>query len=518
MHISLRGMGIAGVFICVSGCGTFYNASNDSAAKAASRAVSDAGLATALDSEREALVKQQTERLALVARVELAARDALIAAIVDGTTPQSSWGLLQKLAADRISKIAGKNAEANTPVLDPARCKLLGPMDSNTAFGRTLRLVNDRLQAESANATTYRSQLALRLSQLNHSTELTCSQPPVLPPEIQGDSRVAPLSSAYQQSCARVAELQTCAVSAFAKNSNIGQIQDQLVQISVTKGEIAVEVKSQRDVYTKLLRDADAAKPREGAAEELAKKLREVLDRLDKLSVPGSLSLKDDVLKRVNDEGRAAALEEKQAVLDGYLQALAGIQSDKASNDQHRVFLISSLINRVTSKTIPTAGILMEAEFTRHQLATTKARLARAEQAEQLYRRQRDHLMEELIWMNESLAHVRAAPKCTAQPLFVSLNSGLANGCSLTASRALLAFSAGWTGGRVQAEQDKYRLIDLNEQASLEESAVALAQTDAVIKTAVGQIAAVHANGIRPEHLAALAQALSLPAIAIRVK
>lgn len=88
----------------------------------------------------------------------------------------------------------------------------------------------------------------------------------------------------------------------------------------------------------------------------------------------------------------------------------------------------------------------------------------------------------------------------------------------MPASKALLSYASAWTLGRVPAKQVDYLLIDQDEQAALDESEVALRQTNSVIKAAMAQIVALNAAGLKPEDFSNLWQALSLTAIALRVK
>lgn len=129
-------------------------------------------------------------------------------------------------------------------------------------------------------------------------------------------------------------------------------------------------------------------------------------------------------------------------------------------------------------------------------------------------------LTAELDYLMQAQAHLKeAARHCDlAKPYFNSIARGSGSPCSNLASRALLAFAASWTAGRLPATQADYRLIEQDELAALDESEAALQQSESVLKAIFAQIAKLNAAGIKPEDIAGLWQAAAATVIAIRVK
>lgn len=207
--------------------------------------------------------------------------------------------------------------------------------------------------------------------------------------------------------------------------------------------------------------------------------------------------------------------------MDSYLLALKGTAAADASLPVHRTQLVSTLVNRSTTKPPPpTVGIMMQADFYRQQIGAAQQRSVRSDEAIGIMQRRRDALVAELSYLQETLRYLDEAKlRCDLNsPFFNSLASGSMKPCSNAAARALMAFTASWTLGRTPAEQASYRLIDQDELAALDESETALRQSEAVLRVAFDEVAKRHAAGIKAEDIASLWQALGITAIAVRVK
>ncbi|WP_374586485.1 hypothetical protein [Pseudoduganella sp.] len=490
----------------LAGCGTLHNAGNDRMAQGASKAFADAGIGKALEAERAALVKNQAERQALVKRSQLALRDASLALMVDGASVSSTWGSLESLAEQRIREIAG-SAEVKLG----AECGALSVARAN-------------LESSAANVQQRRSQLAIMTSAIQDAPEFSCArQPSVLPPHLAADPGLSAMVRSYDDLCAAALKATQCISGLSAGDSGLlAAKRKELAEIAQARESIATEVSNRRAQYKAALAAADKQAATPGAAAQLAADLAQALEGLEKVQAKVASVKANPVLSRLAEAGRLAALNEKKELLDGYIAALSGQGQGKgeSSQAQHRVLLVAQLVNRASGKPAPpTAGILMEAELARQQAAAAQKRIERAAESERILRKQRDYLLDELGFLLDARASLAAAkPACTGKPLYVALNSGTANACSMHAAKALLSFSAAWTAGRVPTEQGDYLLLDQLELAALDESEAALLQTEAAVKAAMVQIVALHAGGIKPEDIAALAQALSLPVIAARVK
>lgn len=496
---------LAGV---LSGCGSLYNAANDRAAQAAGKAYDLAGLGQALDAERAALAQQQAERHELVIRSQLALRDRALVLILDEPNAALSWNRLEQQLTARIGSIAG-SAEG---VLDHRHCPMVAP---GQTLNHRLGLAHTSLQQEAGSMQAARSNLAIALATHTTPPALSCEQAGALRIDPEATEAVL-LADHYRGACERLNKAKACIASAFSGGA-LQTLTQTLSGLTEAKAVMAADVGTRRHAYTQLLNAADSGAP-PGNPAQLAARLTDALDALENTGSLTVAKLPHPLLARLGESGRLAALKEKRALLDAHVQALAGVAAPGASRSAHRLALVASLLDKAGAHGAPTAGILMEAEFVRQQIGAIEARIERAAQAEQIIRRQQDHLLAELGWLLDARGALATAPRdCKAKPLQASLSAS-SPACAGAVSKALVAFSAAWTAGRIPVEQDDYRLMDLAEQAALEESATALAQTDAVIRTALGQIAALHASGIKPEDIAALAQALSLPAIAVRLK
>lgn len=511
MRKTVRQVGACLLAGVLSGCGSLYNAANDRAAHSAGKAYDLAGLGQALDAERAALAQQQTERHALVIRSQLALRDRALVLILDEPRAALSWNRLEQQLSARIASIAG-SAEG---VLDQQHCPMVAPPAPGQTLDHRLRLAHTSLQQEADSMQAARSNLAMALATHTTPPALSCEQAGALRIDPQA-TEAALLADHYRGACERLNKAKACIASAFSGGA-LQTLTRTLSGLTEAKAVMAADVGTRRHAYTQLLNAADSGAP-PGNPAQLAARLTDALDALENTASLTVAKLPQPLLARLGESGRLAALKEKRALLDAHIQALAGVGAPGASRSAHRLALVASLLDKAGAQGAPTAGILMEAEFVRQQIGAVEARMQRAAQAEQIIRRQQDHLLAELGWLLDARGALATAPRdCRDKPLQASLSASSA-ACASAVSKALVAFSAAWTAGRIPVEQDDYRLIDLGEQAALEESATALAQTDAVIRTALGQIAALHASGIKPEDIAALAQALSLPAIAARLK
>ena len=506
----------------LAGCETLYNAKNDKTAQDASKAFDDAGIGKALETERSVLIKNQAERQALVSRSQLAIRDESIVRLLDGTTVKSTWDTLQSMTDERITKIAGgADIKLGPKCFSGAKPTDKSGESNNTTVAAQLHNARFNLASALENAEQKKSQIAVLMAGIEDPVELSCSRSTVLPAHLQGNSELAGMVTLYDSECATANEITSCFADLSSKQKGLIFEKNQTInEIEKYKAQIATEVSAARRHYKDLFNQADNSKPMPGAAKQLADNLEAALADLGKAQEKVKPVQSIPVLSTLAEPGKLAALTEKEKVLDAYINALSGKGVKNETVGQHRVLLVSKLVNKISGRPAPpTAGILMEAEFTRQQIAAAQTRTERAAEAERILRNQLGYLLDELEFLLESQANLtQATPKCRGMSIYTALDSGTSNPCSLLASKALLSFAAAWTAGRVPVEQGDYLLIDQTELAALDASEAALTQTEGVVRTAVTQIAALHASGIKPEHLAALVQAISLPAIAVRVK
>ncbi|KAB0331042.1 hypothetical protein LSO07_04595 [Janthinobacterium sp. PLB04] len=533
MRLAIRGIGSIVLLTSLTGCAAFYNVKDDKTAQGASKAFNDAEIGKALVAERVALVKNQAVRQGIVSRAQIALRDARLAQMIDATTADDSWGYLASETLERIALISGKIdfkkpaecspevKEGESKVKKPKKAdkKQLNKSEMVVQLGLARRV----LETTSANTNGARSTIAVKFAEMTDAPALTCikGKPVEVPEFLKNDGVTGPLIERFNTECAAAVRAAECVANWSTGSSGLlFDVNAQLDAIDNAKLVVAADVNNKRRQYKNLL--ASVPEPLPGAAEKWANKLEAALKDLDKIPFSSSNETVNNnpVLERIAETGRLTALQEKQELLEAYIEALKGQTSSTPSIGEHRVALVANLVNRATGQpNPPTAGILMEAEFTRQQLAAAEKRIERAAQTEAILRNQRNHYLDELEFLLDSQASVKAAtPDCTEAPLFASISSGVKNRCSTHASSAALSFAAAITAGRIPAEQSEYLIIDQVELAALDESEAALLQTEGVIKAAITQIVALNASGIKLEDLAALSQALSLPIIAARVK
>lgn len=485
----------------LQGCAALYNPDRDKAAQAAQQAFSDAAIGQAMQDERKVLLANQAERQALVKRQELALRDATLALVIDGTTPAYTWDMLRTETENRLAALRGAvkpQAQGCHPLAKDARQYLV---------------------AETEKAALGAAQVYLATIDSEQAMSLSCQAIPSALP--QGASPVvAALLQGYDEQCAVVNKATACLASLEGSGGTLGAISAQIRQAQEVKATYGADIAKTKKVLAKLIAEADSAKGGLGAAASFATGVEAQLAKLESIK-PGKAKGSNPLLARLADEGRLASLEQKRALLEQYLAALNGADNADATPALHRTRLIADLVNHSTATTAPpTAGILMQAEFFRQQIDTAKVRNARADAIMHIAEGKRAALSAELDYLMQAQAHLKeAARHCDlAKPYFNSIARGSGSPCSNLASRALLAFAASWTAGRLPATQADYRLIEQDELAALDESEAALQQSESVLKTIFAQIAKLNAAGIKPEDIAGLWQAAAATVIAIRVK
>lgn len=486
----------------LNGCAAFYHPANDQAAQAAAKSFNDAALGHSLEAERALLLKHQADRQNLVKRSQLALRDATLALVLDGGSPEYTWGFLRSASENRMVALRGK------PQALPAGCH------------PTLKDARRFEMTEAEKAAIGAAQIALFTAGKADKVAPSCKS---LPTAIAAGSGpgYAGLVAGYDAQCRVVIQAQACVAALEGNGGEIGALAAQVAAMTEKKAAIAQQLKSIKNQVADLIAQADAAKGTEGAAADVAAQIAALISRMEK-TVPSDEDLaKVPALSRLADDGRMAALEQKKEILDSYLLALKGTAGTAPSLPVHRTQLVSALVNRATAQAPPpTVGIMMQADFYRQQIAAAQLRSVRSDEAIRILQRRRDALVAELSYLQETLTYLDAAKAAcdVKSPFFNSLASGSLKQCSNTAARALMAFTASWTLGRAPAEQASYMLIDQDELAALDESETALRQSEAVLRVAFDEVAKRHAAGIKTEDIASLWQALGITAIAVRVK
>ncbi len=493
MRRIFRFLAVVTLVVGVPGCAYLHHPENDKLAQQAMAAFSDANIATALDAERQSLLKQQALRHELVRQSQLTLRDGRLAAIINNGDAASMAASLQTLVNKRIETLSG----ASVP---------------RTAQGCAPQFKD--VQADYDNALTKADfaadALRIVLAKSNVKAVLNCRLTPTVLPLSHRAGTYLLLAQDYDNKC-RAAAVQAACLKEFegGEGGELSALAATLDSIKDEQAAVEQDAAASLVRYEALLAEAAAAQPTPGQAQQVADRLQEALDRIATVTSSTGTLASDPVRAHLVDVGKASALEAKKALLDAYLKALGGKQPDDPSLAQHRLFLIANLVNRASAKAAPpTAGILMQADYYRLQLAAVRSRIARGKEAVQLLERKRTHWQSELSELLVAQAYLKGAPCSPAS----------ASPCEHRFASALRSFATSWTLGRLPAEHIDYRLIDQNELAALDESRTALQQSDAVVKTALEQVASLHAAGLKPDQIANLWQALGLTAIAVGVK
>ncbi|WP_164091601.1 hypothetical protein [Comamonas thiooxydans] len=489
----------------LTGCALLHRPDDDKTAQSASKSFDEAELGKMLGAERNALTKAQRERHELVKRSQFALRDATLAAVIGGTTPDSTWGALQNSVDLRMKYLLG-----SVPTSLPENCN---PSLSSAQIDRDFANTKVLLAADKV------KQIALNLGE---TVPLSCTkQPTPLAPNQMANISLNALVQAYDRACGDLTRKQAC-VSAHLANGELKLAQSRIETAENEHQRVKDEIAEATKAYKEALAVADDAKPTAGAAQNLANALQKRLDDINALA-----KKVDGVNDKATKVGFAElanleSLEQRKEILDSYIKALQGADPGAKDLPQHRTYLVANLVNRASEKPAPpTAGIVLQAELYRQQIANSQARLHRVDETLEALRARYAALAVELAELQKARLHLADAASskghCNqAVSLYESLSAG--KGCEIHVGGVLLAFNNAWTLGRMPAELADYRQIDVQEQIALDESEAGLMQTQTVLRASLDQIVKLNAAGIKPEEVAALWQALGITAIAIRVK
>lgn len=489
----------------MTGCALLHRPDDDKLAQSASKSFDEAALGKTLDAEREALTKTQLERQELVKRSQFALRDATLAVVIGGTRSDTTWGALKNEVALRMNFLQGLTPielRPNcNPLLDVART------DMDFALTKT-QLAADKVRLE-----------ALRLGE---TVPLSCAKQPTPMTATQSANVVLKaLVGAHDRACNDLTAQQAC-VKAHLQGGELKQVQGRIEAAEDEQRQVKERIAEATKSYKDALAAADSAKPTAGAAQALADSLQKQLDSIGELAKKAG-GVNDKATKLGFAElAILESLEQRKAVLDTYIKALQGDDPGSKELAPHRAYLIANLINRASEKPAPpTAGIVLQAELYRQQIANSTARLRRVDDKFAALKARYSALTTELAELQKARGYLAGADAANggcnqAVSFYESLSSG--KGCEIHAGGALLAFNNAWTLGRMPAEQAAYREIDVQEQMALDDSEAGLMQSQTVLRSSLDQIVKLHAAGIKPEDVAALWQALGITAIAVRVK
>ncbi|TXG99893.1 MAG: hypothetical protein E6R08_00230 [Nevskiaceae bacterium] len=488
----------------MTGCALLHRPDDDKIAQSASKSFDEAALGKTLDAERDALSKTQQERQELVKRSQFALRDAMLASVIGGTTPDTTWGAFKDAVSLRIRYLQGSEKASLPDGCNPS----LSVAQSDAGFDNTkVLLAEDKVKQSALSA--------------HETVPLSCSkQPTQLTPSQASNFELKSLVQTYDRACDGLNRRKVCVSAHLSGGGEVKLAQTRIETADGERQRVKDQIAKATTAYQEALKTADAAKPTAGAAQQLAKALQDRLDDIGALAKKAA-DVNDKAAKLGFAElANLESLEQRKEIFESYIKALQGTDPGAKELAQHRTFLVANLVNRASEKPAPpTAGIVLQAELYRQQIANSQARMRRVDETLQALKARHASLVIELAELQKASAYLAGAAGaqggCNQTIAFYeSFSAG--KGCEIHAGGALLAFNNAWTLGRMPAEQADYRQIDVQEQIALDESEAGLKQTQTVLRASLDQIVKLNAAGIKPENVAALWQALGITAIAVK--
>jgi hypothetical protein len=485
----------------LTGCGTIrlYHSTEDDVAKKAQAAFVAADLKNALTAERAALQTFAAREQDTVQRNQLSLRDWNLVAFLSATSATYGWNALQHEINFRYTALTGKGyaqgveIETQLRLADEARAKL-GPLIS-----------------------TYL--LASQGNRLECTDPLSASQAADQAPEL------ALVYAPFKQACIDYVTANNNLINLEANGGALQKIMKDVA--AVQKAQVALEdlLATANKNYQEALKNVTSPDAQPGHLAELGAKLKAKYDDLDiakTINADTVKSLTDDpILAHLLDVGRLQQLIASKDAIDTALQALQGNAPSDALPAMRRLSALSNWDTAISAKPAPAVGnLILQADFLHLEAKSVEQRIARGKERISLYQEKRKAMLDELIFLNEAQKQIHSydGSHCDKHPdLYQSFRAASPN-CRAYLARGLAAYLNAATFGRSQQELIDYQLIEQGHDAALDDSEIALAQTDGLIRPSLDLIATTYASGIKAEDLSNLINALGLSAIAVRVK
>ncbi len=154
-------------------------------------------------------------------------------------------------------------------------------------------------------------------------------------------------------------------------------------------------------------------------------------------------------------------------------------------------------------------SLVLESERIRLDIDNANKTLARDQATISILTYKRDAIFEELAQLKVAKRRLSSCKRANSLASDFNKYSLI---CKERVADGLLKYANSWSSRRTEEESD-FRLIALEYNPSLDESANALSQWQNLIEVPLGQLATFHASGITPADIAALIQAAGVGAI-----
>jgi hypothetical protein len=496
-----HGLGIISTLIILlgsGGCGNtyFYRVSDDLLAQKARTSYSEADFKSVIGSERVAVANFSAREQTLVNRNQRTLRDRELIGLLTGS---NSWDQFQKFIEGRYDDLFGSDCNQGQCVSNKYP-KIKGNID-------LLKFADKHLEP-------LRREYALFT---NGTVNLQC---PVAQIQRPRDEQVALINrfNNFSEACRDLQKATNNLQELADPESKLGKISLKLINIEREMEAQKNFLDTAKKKYLDALNALKASKekgPLDDTLNQAVKELETVGD------LETSVLTNDYILKGLADAGKLEKIKEQKKLIDDLIQALKGNAPENAEPALALVTAFSGEKKEQSTNAMPLVStLILQAEFLRLEGKRLEKNIARAQERIALYKKQRDAMYDETLYLYEASSSLEnfnkdtsCVKKATVYQSFVSSSSD----CRLALARALSNYSHAITLGRIEQEIIDYQLIAQGHDAVLDSSEIAFAQTDNLIKISIEQLAVIYAGGIKPEDIAAVAQALGVAAIAVGV-
>ncbi len=488
--------GIVLLFL-LQGCAgvRIYSASDDEVAKKAKESIVSADLKSSLKPERLAVQDFNKKEQDAVRRNQNSLRDSTLVAILSSTDNKNSWDELRRRIDDRRKALIGDNKSPEIAI------------QIETAI-RQARDAESYLEP-------------LRQTYLTPTKRQVILQCPINESQRPTDVMLVPLFSTFENACKTYTEAKASLERLEKQGGEFLVAKLSIEQIEVARNLIKQQLAIAKKNYTDALAVTKPPPAQAGKLEDLSETLKKRFESLGTLTQTTALS-SNPILSRLLDEGKLEQFKARKDEIDQLIQALKGDTPAEATAIQKRLAAISALEKAIITEQPLMSALILEAEFLKQEVDGLQKHITRGEERIALLKKKITAMEQEIFFLNEAdKALLTIAKKRSVCPVTGSLYSDFNKGdegCRLLVAEALSAFINSMTIGRAEQELIDYQLIAQGHEAVLDDSEVALAQTENLILTPVIQISKIYASGFKAEDLSNLINALGFSAIAIRVK
>jgi hypothetical protein len=518
----------------MSGCGSVYlhNQANEDIAKSAQKSFQDAKLPQATAVERATIKQLLDQELEAVRQNVEARRDLHLTALLltqEKTAADGFWEEFNGELGERQKALMGDGpVAAGAPTV--------------ADLERELQRNRLRLQQELANYEIIRSAV---------------SGPAItFPVKREIRDQVAklgnPLATLFQavekahQDCEnKEAELAAASGSlgglfgSLSQQIKAAEQAQQTMQAAVDVAE--AKVKTAKDNLTKASLNPIDPKDLQALQDKVKAALAEFDAAADNMASAGEVL----GLRGLADEARLKKIQNLRAITDAALGAMLTQDPDAAAKGAGDNKSLAAALTTIAStrefaeqlsaaqQAQRVAPLILAGEKLRVDEAAAERRLSLAQRRLDTMKQRRDAVLAEYSSLrqasfnldrakNAQISEVQAAATTAhtnVNPADLTLSAALAGrtpGLS-DATMALLYYSEAWTISRAREEQLAYVLIAIDHESALDEAEYTLSQWDALIAAPLGELARVHAGGVRPEQISALIQAAGFTAVGIGV-